>query len=515
MAQDVSAAWTVEERDSVRSIAENLLVSWKKESTLSSRTFTIGVSAIGGSDIIGLTPGSVGSPGQYKYFDESSYVMSLAWEYGLNFPTGGLSVGMAEAELDNTSGRFLPDYMGGSSELFTAILPRRPMIINAGFNFEGIDQTIPQFSGILSRSPQVDIASRQVQLQAKDYVDFFYKRYLDEESMFTGQRTDQVYETLLQSMGLSTSQYVLDIGLNTIDFGLFERNTQYSKIFHDLAEAENGQFYQDEQGIFRFENRNHGNNAPHNQVQRIVLTGQVIDAQAPDEDKIVNVVEVIGQYREKTPNQIVFSLSLPIELPAGQNVEIFTDFIEPILELSTPQYWEANTSEDGTGTDIKASVSLHNYDVFANAAKLTFTNNSGSNGYLTGLTLYGRQAVKVADINFRQQDDSSLTAYEEHVLRIENPYIQNPTWAQSYALMILQDYSEPNSLQKITIRAIPELQIGDLVSWQGIPWRVYNIKAKLSPSSGFTQDLTMLKHVDRDYFTIGISSIGGPDGVAP
>ncbi len=127
--QTVDAAFTAEERDKVRKIAHNLQVSWKKETTLGNRTFTIGVSLIGGNDIIGINPGAVGSPGNYRYFDESDYVTQLAWERGLHMPTGGMTMALAEATLDNTSGRFTPRYMGGISELFTSILPRRPAII--------------------------------------------------------------------------------------------------------------------------------------------------------------------------------------------------------------------------------------------------------------------------------------------------------------------------------------------------------------------------------------------------
>ena len=61
--QVVDSAWTAEAHDSVRKIAHNLLVSWKKEDTLSSQTFTIGSSTIGGDDVIGANPGAIGSPG--------------------------------------------------------------------------------------------------------------------------------------------------------------------------------------------------------------------------------------------------------------------------------------------------------------------------------------------------------------------------------------------------------------------------------------------------------------------
>lgn len=508
--QTATSAFTAEEKDVTRSIASDLLVSWKKFSTLGNRTFTIGVSSIGGSDVIGINPGAIGSPGNYKYFDESAYLLGLAWERSLNIPTGGLVRGMAEAELDNTSGRFTPRYMGGSSELFTAILPRRPFIINAGFNYSGIDEKIPQFAGVLTRQPQVDVRSKSVRLVGADYIDFFQNRYLDQEVMFTGLRTDEVYEDLLISMGLSTSQYVLDTGINFIPFGLFEKGTRYSNIFHQLAEAENGHFYQDETGIFRFENRQHWDSSPHNSVSKIVLTGQVIDAEAPDEDHIINVVEIIAKARAKQPRQQVFKLGAPIEITAGINEELFVDFDDPMIEIEAP-ILTGNTEADGSGTAI--TITLVSSDEFAKAAKYVFS--SSENGFITGMEIFGRPARVINDIYLRAQDDSSITAYEERSYKVENDYIQDLSWANSLAQILLNDYSEIENLQKITVRAMPTLQLGDLVSWQGRYWRIYGIRTRLDPSEGFVQELTMLQRDVTTYFRIGISTIGGSDRIAP
>lgn len=512
--QSVSAAFTAEARDEVRNIAADLLVSWKAESTLGSRTFTIGVSTIGGNDIIGINPGAVGSPGIYRYFDESEYLMSLAWERGLNIPTGGLSKAYAEAELDNTSGRFTPRYMGGTSELFTSILPRRPFIINAGFDIPP-EITIPQFAGVFDKTPEVSVRDKMVRVRGADYVDFFQNRFLDQEVMFTGLRTDEVYEDLLQSMGLSTSQYVLDTGINLIPFGLFDKGTRYSNIFHQLAEAENGQFYQDESGIFRFENRQHWDASPYNSVQSIVLTSQVLEAEAPSDDHLINVVEVKSEVLAKQPNQLVFQLAVPIALNASGNTELFVEFDNPILQLQTVTGFEANTLQDQTGTDITDNITIKSVDVFAKAAKIIFYNTTSTPGFLTQLYLYGRPVKKTSDLYVRSADDSSVTAYQERPFVIDNPYIQNESWANSYAQMILNDFSEIENLQKITIRALPQLQLGDLVSWQGRYWRIFDIKTKLDPSVGFVQELTMLQRTITTYFRIGISTIGGTDKIAP
>lgn len=524
MVQTVSNAFTAEEKDTTRSIAHDLLVSWKKDSLLGNRMFTIGVSEIGGNDIIGINPGAIGSPGNYRYFDESDYVMSMAWERGLSIPTGGLNKSYAEIELDNTSGRFTPRYMGGNSELFTAILPRRPFIINAGFDFGGIAQTIPQFSGGTTKQPEVDSRNRTLRFSGSDYTDFLESRYLDQEVMFTSQRTDQVLETLLQdSLGMSTAQFELDYGINIIPFGLFEKGTRFSNIIHQLVEAENGQFYQDEEGIFRFENRQHWDSSPYTDVQRIVLTGQVIEATAPDDDHLINVVEINAAIRQKQPLQTVFNLPTLtfLTIPANGQIEQFFEFEDPVLELTNPSnggansFYVANSANDESGTDVTSSVTFENVGNFARAVKYRISNDTAAPAYVTQLVLAGRVAKKTSDLYYREQDDSSVTAYEERPLSIQNDYIQDETWAASYARMLLNDFSDVENLQKIVIRAIPELQLGDLVSWQGRYWRIYDIKTKLSESEGFIQELTMLQRTINSYFRIGISLIGSSDQIAP
>lgn len=521
--QSVSSAFTAEEKDPVRKISQSLLVSWKREDTLGARTFTIGVSAIGGNDFIGINPGAIGSPGNYVYFDESNYLLGLAWERSLNMPTGGLTKALAEADLDNTSSRFTPRYMGGSSELYTAIQPRKPVIINAGFNYQGIDNLIPQFAGIISDQPELSIRDRTVHLRIADYIDYFQNKYLDEQIMFTGQTTDQVIETLFEQLGMSTSQYELDPGINAIPFGLFEVGTRFSDIIHQLVEAENGNLYQDEQGIFRFENRQHWYSSPHDTVSKLVLTGQVLEAKAPNDDHIINVVEVRSKTREKQPEQIIFRLN-PFDsvlLNGNTTTEVWVEFEDPALSMVTPtstgtkSYYKAYANTDSTGTDLTSNISISKVTRFAKSAKIEFTNSGAAGAYLTVLVVSGRVVRTVNDIYTRVSDSSSLTAYDERVLKIENPYIQNQDWANSYANMIINDFAEPENLQQLTIRAIPELQLGDLVSWQGRYWRIYKIRTKLSPSMGFLQELTLLQRTIVSYFRVGISSIGGTDLIAP
>lgn len=520
--QTVSSAFTAEEKDSVRKIAHSLMVSWKKETNLSNRTFTIGVSGIGGNDVVGLNPGAVGGASIYNYFNESDYVLSIGWERGLNFPVGGLSKALAEARLSNTSGRFTPRYMGGNSELFTAILPRRPVLINAGFNYSGVDQMIPQFAGVITEQPRVNMRDRSVALKMADYIDFFQNRYLDQTTMFTGLRTDQVLESLFSQLGMATSQYELDFGINIIPFGMFPKGKRFADIMNDLVAAEGGYMYQNEEGKFIFQNRQRWDSSPYNAVQRIVLTGQVINAEAPNDDHIINVVEVRSEQRNKQPEQTIFKLSTldAILIPANSTKEIFIEFENPALSVTTPtssgtvSFFVANSAEDGAGSDLSGNISVTKLYNFANNAKIEFTNSGASNAYITALNVSGRAAVKERDIYVRVRDPSSVTAFEERPLQVENPFIQDETWANSLAQMIVNDFSSPENIQRISIRAMPSLQLGDLISWQGRYWRIFHMATMLSPQDGFIQELTLVQRTITSYFRIGISTIGG-DSIAP
>lgn len=508
--QSVSAAFTAEETDSVRRPAHSLLMSWKKFDLTNNVTFTIGMSSIGGGDVIGAIPGGVGSPGQWQYVDDSEYVMSMDWERQLNIPLGGLTKAYSEVELDNTSGRYLPDYMGGSSELFTSILPKRPQIISAGFEVDGVDETLPKFAGLLNKQPRISTRNRTAIIEADDYLGFFENKFVDNTAMFTAVTSDVLIEDIFSQAGMTTSQYELDTGLNEIPFTIIESGSEFSDVLNDLAVSENGHIFQDEEGVFRFWNNQHFFSSPYTDVQKVIHTAQVIEAESPNEDHIINVINIEADIWQKRATQQIFELSGSIEILANQDTEVFVNLEDPVLQV-TSQTFTGNTQEDGTGSSIP--INIKSRDVFSKAIK--YVVNSTATGFITELTVNGRSAVVGETLSLRTQDDSSVTAFQERPLNINNPFIQNRTWANSLSNVLLNRFSEPDNIQKITIRALPELQLGDLVSWRGLPWRLYAIKAGYSPASGFIQELLLLKPNLDSYFKIGISTIGGIDKIAP
>lgn len=512
--QSVAAGFTAEARDSTRKIAHGVSLAWKKDLDPTISLFTIGVSTIGGSDVIAGPSGVQSAWNRYLYEDESDYVTSIDYERSLQMPIGGISKSLADVQLENTSGRFTPRFMGGDSALYTAVTKlKRPIIINAGFNYGGVDNTIPQFVGLTKRSPRIDMRSRTVELTAIDFIEFISNRYVDNTSMFTGLRSDEVLANLLAAQGFGTAQYELDYGINVINFGIFNKGDKIIDIIDKIVKAEMGHFYQDEEGVLRFENRQHWDSSPHNAVTQVIYTADVLESESPDEDHIINVVEIKSQPRAKQPNQLVFKLASPLEIPASSDKEFFVNFDDPMLAIDPPVF-VANEQSDGSGTIRTANIGLKSSDEFAQAAKYVFNNNHTTEVFITDLTIYGRPAKITTDLYYRTQDDSSVTAFDERPLTIENDYIQNSDWANSLSQLILNDFSDVENLQKIVIRAKPHLQLGDLISWQGRYWRIFGIKTQIDASIGFVQELSLLQRTIQTYFRIGISTIGGNDLIA-
>lgn len=534
--QSVNAAFTAEAKDRTRLPKHALNVSWKKATNTANRTFTIGVSAIGGSDLIDLEASGFGSPSDYRYDDESDYATRLEWERQLSLPLGGISKAGGEFALDNNSQRFTPDYMGGSSALFTAVgLPRRPFVINAGFKVNGVDTMLPQFSGLTAKPPSIDISNRVLSTYGFDFLDFLSSKKVESTGVFTGVTTDYVMEQLFLDAGITTSQYDFEQGANTIPFVYFESGDSMGGIIDELVQAELGHFFQDEEGIYHFWNRYHWNVSPYNQIQHILMTSQVINQEInPQErlDSIINSVQVRGDYLQKYYDATgsyatvyyydvsdLDNLSeVPLIHPSG-NTEIWIEFDDPILELDPQINWFVNTMRDNEGDYIGSvglpalPVQLAKVDLFSKTAKLTFSNSSGDSGYLTYLEMFGRLVDTISSISVTRTDSASMTAYEERSITVENRFIQNTQWAELIADYILQFNAQPLDIQKLTIRALPQLQMGDLISYGGRELRILGIRGSFQASSGFIQELLVSpsNFSANDFFTIGVSTIGGED----
>jgi len=478
--------------------------------------FTIGVSTIGGEDIIKGEGDVVQEWDKYQYSDYSNRLLSMEWQRQVD-PVTSLSMAMADFEFDNHDKYFTPHQ--ANSPIKDYILPYRPVKLFAGFG----NEAVPAFIGLTEKMPVIDEKRKTAKFHA---IDFFYSlmnRPLDETVMLENVRTDEAFDELLQVAGLSATQYDLDLGFNIINFVYFEKGTKLGTAVGELLEAEMGRMYMDENGIIRFKNRQNFSSVP---IYTFDKTNNIIDIQTKKQDEIYNVIEIIAQVREVQAKQKFWELQEAIVVPAGSSVEIWADFEDPVTTVDNPVYitsattslFTANTEEDGSGTNDGTSITLTDIDKFAKSAKMIFTNGAAYALYITTLELFATPAKIVKEIYVREQDDVSIAKYDERVLRIENNFINNETEAQSKAKIMLADNSTYGDIQQVEVKGNFALQLDDPVSIEvdGV-YDTYVITKILNRimAGKFTQILSVKRKEFQTYFTIGVSTIGGDDVIAP
>lgn len=499
----------------VRPISYSLKISFDKQFDSSIDFFTVGVSEIGGDDFI---PGSgivVQEWDKYVYNDYTDRVVSIEW----NREEGKVwSVAQAygDVTLDNHDGYFTP---GGGSPINDYILPERPLRILAGFG----NDLVQTFVGLTDGMPIVDKDRGTVTFRVVDFLTFILNRPLEEGVMYVNKRTDDILDDLLTTFGFLTGQYQLDVGLNTVKFTFYKKGDKFGDIVKKLMEAEMGRFFMDEQGVIRFRSRQY----PLGSSVHEFTTSNTVDLTTLNEDDIYNVVEVTASIRVVQANQIIWETTAdPIAIPAGDTVDVWADFDDPVTSVVTPagfgggsiSYYFASDSTSVDGTNMTGSVTMNSIDVFSTSAKMEFENTSGDTVYLVKIQLYGTPAKVVQHLYVREEDTTSVQKYGEKIFTIDNDLLQSEGDARSVALVLLSLYSEYGGVKSLQAKSNPAWQIGDVVDVSiDTPTDDYqiNVLRNVIANQQYKQIVGLKGLKVFDFFTIELSAIGGSDQIAP
>lgn len=457
-----------------------------------------------------------------SYQDESARVLSVELDRYLDGPVYTIARAILNVVLDNNSGRYTPN---GGSAIDQFIKIGRYVRAWFGFRMGNTYEYVQLFQGIFDERPAIRNKGKQITFHALDSAWELWDKTVKNTEIFTNTRADIVIEALLTEQGITSGQMSLEAGANIIPFVYFEKGDNVGNIIKKLCEAEMGRFFVDETGTYIFQSRDSLNRAPYTSVVETILDDMVIDEVEPDYSTVINAIEIVGFPREVQANQFLYSQEIAKEIPAGGTVTIFANFNDPITSLTTPtsggstSNFKAGYTNDPNDETATAQVTLSSIDVFSKAAKLVFANADTDNPvFLTKLDLWGTPAKIInggEGIQVRVTDEDSIDDNGEKLLRIENNYIQSVGYAESYAQTILEDRKDPSDYLRLTIRGLPQLQIGDRVARNGVEYNIVRQKIKLMASTGLVQELTLVSRAIETYFRIGISTIGGPDRIGP
>lgn len=524
--QTVSAPFTTATQARVRKLKATASIAFTKSKSTATRYFTVGVSSVGGPDPIAppANANAITEWDKYPYTDYSSRILSIEATHEQDI-TGALIMGMADVELVNTDDKFTPGVDGTIGAYVQS--PRRPLRLNAGFGVE----TVPLFVGVTEKAPQLSESKKTAKFHAIDFIKTISEVVITSAVMYQDKRIDEAISSLLTTFGgLSTSQFVLEPGMRKVPFIYFKKDTKLGEAIRLLCESELATFFEDEAGILRLWNRQHGASASS------VWTfnrDNCREISYPDVKNVINSVEIFGNVRAVQANQKLWELASALKIPAGSSVDLFIDYKDdfgdlPVVSQDTPaylssattSYYATNEKQDGTGDPRNTYISITAFNKFATGAKITFANSHPTQEiYITAMEVFAKPAKVINQVYTLVQNTSSIAQYEEQYKKIENDYIQDEAFAKSLANMLINDRAQPSGVREIEVtRGVPQLQCGDLVTFNdGNTTATYYVIKKTTSvgKGGLVQNLTLVQRTIKKYFTVGISSIGGTDIIAP
>ena len=139
-------------------------------------------------------------------------------------------------------------------------------------------------------------------------------------------------------------------------------------------------------------------------------------------------------------------------IPAILDTEVF--FIECIFKY---QEWlpcgesivfnhTVNAEAGGGGADLTGDCPLTYDTQIGEGARITITNNSGSDGFIIALNTTGN-AIYAPDVDIREEEDTiSQAAYGDRTLVVDSRWIEDQTEAETQAEWLLANLKDPSVL---------------------------------------------------------------------
>lgn len=530
--QTVSSGWNNSVTKAARTIGFGVLLSWLRTTSSGVKFFTINQSKIGGADILKSGGTAVAFFDKYAYTDYSRYATSLSVSRKLGQYPFGTLMAQADVELDNTSRLFLPGY---DQTIGSGILPNRPLKLSIGLDGE----MMQQFTGFIGM-PENTLGNRVTTLHGFDVFNFINSYVSTTSGSLVGKYFHEIVAQILNEMGFSASQYVLDKSLQPPIGYVAPYASKAGDIFRDGASAEQGLVFADENGIIRFWNRQHFTTLSGAvSFRHSYSTAQDMRFQ---NTPVINDVQVTAKPRSVKSVQKIWDLTLSVLVPPGGTADYFVNFTDeygdmPVTSVNLPVYFTSATSSsfatssssDGTGTIYPTAVTVTGAYLFGNTYRITFANSSAYNQYVTNMSLYGTPARITTVIDTRYQDQTSIDTYGRNpsnngeVVLINNDYIQNLDTAKSLAYTLVKEYKDPRKryVIPVAVNGDPSLQIGDFgqvtIQDTGETKNVYitGITNMLDRDANYQQILEVEERQIKKYFTINQSKIGSTDTIAP
>lgn len=430
----------------------------------------------------------------------ATYILDVDWNNDGTYDGGDEAVTADLIEVTFTTGRQTADPLSGSAGagVLTAVLRNDADKYN---QFNGtsplVDQLLPGravrlrttapsaktlWEGILdSVIPEVKYPNRKrARLRALGPLSTLTDTKVS-ISMQTAVATGALITAVLDAAGFSATARDLDTGTVTPSRFWTDSKRNAIALIQELEQSEGGFVRESHDGDIVFEEQDVRQTDTRAATSQAVFTDEEIPASGElGYDRIEQqepLAQVYNDLRATVQSYSVQSLAVlwthpeattaagSPSIPAGESITVWANYPTPqsALEAVAVDAWttpventdyEANTADDGTGSDISADASIVTTK-FADACKLVITNNNASTMYLTLLQLRGTAVHADDPVTVQAEDATSQTAYGIRTFRRSEQARWVPTTAvaQTFLDERLLLYKDPQPVVRLSFNA--------------------------------------------------------------
>ena len=261
--------------------------------------------------------------------------------------------------------------------------------------------------------------------------------------LIVGQKTGAVVNAYLDDAGVGAAERSVDVGRTVIDRAYASRT--FGEAMADVAAAEFGRLYVDRNGMVVFEGRavRFKKRTPD---WTITDTTPILDISPPTGwEWVRNRVEVTAHPIEVKPTGVLWQTVSRIGVKPGETKEVWANYADPDTQEpcggdGVTFTYDANTAEDGSGSDVSGDVSV-SVSNLGDTAKVTLTNNGSVQAYVA-VTISGTPIVQKR-VRVRMEDTTSQGKYGRRDLEVEPSLLQDEPTARNMARFLLGQRKEP------------------------------------------------------------------------
>lgn len=434
--------------------------------------------------------------------DISAYVLRAAWSHGRpNGPPDRAPAGNITILLDNSDSRFSP--YNTSSPYYGKVRPN--LKVRVTMQVSGVVEVVVQAQGFLQTIiPSVGevIGVSTAELTAYGPLSQFATGEFEvalQENIATG----AAIVALLNGDDFPTAERSIDTGQETLSKWWVHKGNSRIDCIQELADAELGTIREGRAGELIFDDRSHAFSASPDSragaVQATYGTGTLRPWNLKELDSLPGIFNYVQANVRTFNNSETVTLithcdvrngqgGRPLLVPAGQTVAVVLEYPAPTSPAGyiAVQEWglvtyEANTSEDATGTDITSDVAASRTEL-GPRLRLEFTNAGGSDAYLVVLSVQGTAIVESDPIPIESKDDTSIGLYRKRPYPYPSQWITDQVDGQAWLDYVVSLYKDPRPRLQFDVKAnydlthLAEVQardVGDRIhvtagAWSGL-----------------------------------------------